>query len=54
MPPKGFLQHDFRQRVQIRFPAARDLDFRFEEQIELAGKRTFRAPGAPRDGLDAA
>jgi len=47
-------QRDFRQRMQVCFPAARDLNFRFEKEIEFAGERTLRAPGAARDGLNAA
>jgi hypothetical protein len=39
--------------MEIRFPAARDLDFRFEKQIELARERTLRAPRSFRRGLDA-
>ena len=51
---KRIFQHNFRQRMQVRLPAARDLYFRFEEQIQLSGEWTLRAPGAPRDRLDAA
>jgi hypothetical protein len=47
-------ERNFRQGVQVRLLAAGDLDFGFEEQIELAGKGTLRTPGAPRDRLDAA
>src|SRR5947207_14394175 len=47
-------QHDLSQGMEVRFPAAHDLNFRFEKEIEFAGERTFRAPGATRDGLNAA
>jgi hypothetical protein len=40
--------------MQVRFPAARDLDFGFEKQIQLSGKRTLGAAGALGRGLDAA
>ena len=60
-PPKIFadtakriLQRNFRQGMQVRLPAARDLDFCFEEEIQFTREWTFRAPGAPRDGLNAA
>ena len=48
------LEHNFCQRMQIRFAAARDLDFGFEKQIQLTRKRTFRAARAFRGRLDAA
>src|SRR5215469_9805738 len=47
-------QYDFRKCVQIRPSAPCNLNFRFEEQIELASKRAFRATCSFRDGLDAA
>src|SRR4029077_7607728 len=47
-------QNDLRECVEIRFTARRDLNFRFEEQIQSAGKRTFSASRPFRDGLDAA
>ena len=47
-------QDDFGQRVQIRFAAGCDLDFRFKKQVELSGKRTLQATRASRHGLDAA
>ena len=48
------LQRDFGERMQIRFPAARDLDFRFEKQIQFPSEGTLRAPGAFRRRLNAA
>ena len=47
-------QRHFRERVQIRFATARDLNFSFKEQIQLSGKPTFRATRAFRDSLNAA
>ena len=51
---ESFAQSDFRECVQIRFTARRDLNFRFEKQIQSAGKRTFGASRPFRDGLNAA
>jgi hypothetical protein len=51
---KRIFQYDLRERVQIRLSAPRDLNFRFEEQIQLAGKRAFRAARSFRNSLDAA
>src|SRR5437879_6216375 len=51
---ESFAQSDFRECVQIRFTARRDLNFRFEKQIQSAGKRTFGASCPFRDSLNAA
>jgi hypothetical protein len=40
--------------MQVRLPAAGDLYFRLEEQVQLSREGTFRTPRAPRDRLDAA
>lgn len=60
-PPKIFtdaakriFQSNFRQRMQVRLPAPRDLYFHFEEEIQFAREWTLRAPSASSDGLDAA
>jgi hypothetical protein len=39
--------------VQVRFAAARHLNFGFKKKIELPRERTLRAPGAAGRGLDA-
>ena len=48
------LQRHFRERVQIRFAAARNLYFGFKEQIQLARETTLGPTRAFRDGLNAA
>src|SRR4051794_38720180 len=48
--PKRYLG----ERVKVRSPRTRDLDFGFEKQIELAGKRTFWPPRAFGNRLDTA
>ena len=47
-------ENDLRECVQIRLAARRDLNFRFEKQVQSAGKRTFSASRPFRDGLNAA
>jgi hypothetical protein len=49
-----FFEHDFRQGVQIGPAAPGDLNFRFEEQIQPAGKWTFRTARSSGDSLNAA
>src|SRR5947208_9365967 len=51
---ESLAQSNLGQCVQIRFTARRDLNFRFEKQIQSAGKRTFGASRPFRDGLNAA
>jgi hypothetical protein len=53
-PAEWIPERDFSEGVQARFAAARDLDFRFEEQVELPGERTLRAARSSRRGLNAA
>ena len=52
-PREGIFEHHFRERVQIRPFAARDLNFRFEEQVQLPGKCAFRASRTFGDRLNA-
>ena len=51
---EGLAQSDLCECMQIRFTARRNLNFRFEKQIQSAGKRTFGASRPFRDGLNAA
>jgi hypothetical protein len=51
---KRILQHDFRERMEIRFPAPGDLNFRLEKQVELSGECALRPARAFGRGLDAA
>ena len=44
--------NNFGQRVQRRFPAGHDGNFRLEKEIELPGKRCFRPPRALGDSLN--
>lgn len=47
-------QRDFGKGMEIRLPTRHDGDVGFEKQIQLAGKRTFRAARAFGHGLNAA
>ena len=47
-------QDDFCERMQVRFPAPRDLNFGFEKQIELSSEGALGASGTAGGSLDAA
>jgi len=52
-PGERILEHRFGERVQIRPSAAGDLNFCFEEQVQLSGKRAFCASRTLGDRLNA-
>jgi hypothetical protein len=47
------LQDNLRERVQMRAPAALQLDLGLKKKIQLAGKRTLRSPRSARHRFDA-
>jgi hypothetical protein len=47
-------QDNLSQRMEVRFPAARDLDFGLEKQIQFARERAFGPARASSCGLDTA
>jgi len=52
-PGEWIFKHRFRERVQVRSSAARDLNFCFEEQVQLSGKRALGASSTLGDRLNA-
>jgi hypothetical protein len=53
-PGEWVFQRNLGQRMEVLFPAPRDLNFGLEKQIEFAGKRALRPARALGRGLNAA